>query len=345
MITGSLTERRQSSSRETAIPAPVFIVAVPRSGSTMLRLMLNAHPLILSGRESPWLGGNYWVDGFDPDVSVRALYRRLLSSADADDMPVEELRQICREFVMRIARTKLERSGKLLWIEKTPDNIVQVGFLRELFPQARFIRLIRDGRDVALSTIRAAWPTLNYFVEGIQENHRFIHARIALNRRVLFRLPRTVQEVVTRARSEPARNEQPLPIMYPIANTYYNALYRWHKWNEVYEGWRGDVRAPELTLKYEDLLLDPRGTFVRLFQFLNVPMHERVFDYSVHRSEDHRGDIGLRSALQFSSMDPRNVYKWRRDLTRRQRRTTARHFDKALALRGYDRTDSAMSCP
>ena len=55
---------------------PVFLVGVPRSGTTMLRLILDSHPCVFSTIEFPWIGGNYLSDGYGPEASVRCLYRR-----------------------------------------------------------------------------------------------------------------------------------------------------------------------------------------------------------------------------------------------------------------------------
>ena len=47
--------------------------------------------------------------------------------------------------------------GKLRWAEKTPNNVMQMLALGDLFPEARFIHILRDGRDVACSLIRMEW--------------------------------------------------------------------------------------------------------------------------------------------------------------------------------------------
>ena len=50
--------------------------------------------------------------------------------------------------------------GKSLYGDKTPDHVLQIPELAELFPEARFIHLIRDGRDVALANLDVPWgPT------------------------------------------------------------------------------------------------------------------------------------------------------------------------------------------
>ncbi len=49
--------------------------------------------------------------------------------------------------------------GKKRWVEKTPSNIMHMERLLTLFPGAKFIHVIRDGRDVAISRRKLGWTT------------------------------------------------------------------------------------------------------------------------------------------------------------------------------------------
>ncbi len=119
----------------------VFILGCGRSGTTLLRAMLSRHPRLWGGPES-WIFVQpiepktlAWKFGVD-ESAVRAL---LASSPTAV--------QFAGKFFDQCAHT----AGKERWIEKTPRHVQCLAYLLSSFPRARFIHMIRDGRDVACS--------------------------------------------------------------------------------------------------------------------------------------------------------------------------------------------------
>ncbi|MDQ6764545.1 MAG: sulfotransferase, partial [Verrucomicrobiota bacterium] len=141
-------------------PPAAFIVGVPRSGTTLLRMMLDSHPEMAIPPETHFyyevlklaehgaatradfftlLTGFFsWADfGIEPEIFREAL-SALEPFAIADGL---------RAFHMLYA----QRFGKRRWGEKTPDYGNVMREIAGLLPEARFIHLIRDGRDVALS--------------------------------------------------------------------------------------------------------------------------------------------------------------------------------------------------
>jgi hypothetical protein len=132
----------------TPAPAP-FVVGVGRSGTTLLRLMLDAHPELAIGPETQFvpdlihvddpveaiIGSRTWDDfRLDPDEFARR----------ASD---QELAGVLRSFYSLYA----ESQGKSRWGEKTPGYVKNMDSIATVLPEARFIHLLRDGRDVALS--------------------------------------------------------------------------------------------------------------------------------------------------------------------------------------------------
>ncbi len=140
---------------------PVFIVGVPRSGTTLLRVVLDSHPNLAVGPECPWISGNY-----GQVVSFRHLYESLISHKSG---PIQNFNYIDEKVVAAslgkaigdILQVYAESNGKQRWIEKTPDNIAFIPFLKTVFPKAKYIHIIRDGRDVAVSSYQARhqWGT------------------------------------------------------------------------------------------------------------------------------------------------------------------------------------------
>ncbi|MET0220346.1 MAG: sulfotransferase [Tardiphaga sp.] len=156
-------------SRRPRLPPPFpIIVGVPRSGTTLLRLMLDAHPQLALPPETGFLAS--------PDILAAKADRlraaRLLTSfppeapawgdfgidaADfvhaAEALPGDAgLAEVLRLFYAQYARQQRKpRSG-----DKTPLYLGLMTTVASVLPEARFIHIVRDGRDVALSW-RETW--------------------------------------------------------------------------------------------------------------------------------------------------------------------------------------------
>lgn len=140
-------------------PAP-FIVGVGRSGTTLLRLMLDAHPDLAIPSETMFL----------KDVAAAATRRRFLEVVTGAEtwpnmaMTKRDLRRAVTgldsfsraEAVRCFYRLYAKSHGKTRWGDKTPYYRVSMRAIAALLPEAHFIHVIRDGRDSALS-YRGLW--------------------------------------------------------------------------------------------------------------------------------------------------------------------------------------------
>jgi protein-tyrosine sulfotransferase len=131
----------------------VVIGGAPRSGTTLLRTLLGRHPMLASG----------------PETTV--FLRRISSPATVGErlglnsVQIEQWQRETRsqtEFIERVHRSILERSGKAIWVEKTPKNVGRFNFVRRRFPQAKLVHIIRDGRDVVCSLRRTPFAKLDH---------------------------------------------------------------------------------------------------------------------------------------------------------------------------------------
>lgn len=148
----------QEVTARTEAGPPFFIIGSARSGTTLLRLMLNAHPEVAVPPESRFVVELYkGSDGGDATQLLAALagHKRF----EAWDLPIEAVREelgpatsVAYADIMRAAYRAYARvHGKRRWGDKTPRYVEHLPFLSKLFPDARFIHLVRDGRNVALS--------------------------------------------------------------------------------------------------------------------------------------------------------------------------------------------------
>jgi hypothetical protein len=143
-----------------------YIVGVERSGTTLTRAMLTSHPDLDITEEAP-----FRVDmslkharyeqpqGVDIEAFVSDLCRdRFFSYWGLSE---DEVRRLLRgtapptysDAMRAVFRHRAQVVGKTRYGDKTPSAVNFLPLLAQLFPEARFIHVIRDGRDVALSQV------------------------------------------------------------------------------------------------------------------------------------------------------------------------------------------------
>jgi hypothetical protein len=145
----------------------LFIVGSHRSGTTLLRRIVEAHSRIAVAPETQWLAEFYKKRvGLTSDGAVTPLLVvQLLADPKFHHMHVGpgELGRLLgpgepppyARFVGRIFDAYGRAQGKPLVGEKTPNHVRQIRVLHALWSQAKFVHLIRDGRDACLSVL--AW--------------------------------------------------------------------------------------------------------------------------------------------------------------------------------------------
>lgn len=149
----------------TETPNPfVFIVGCPRSGTTLLQRIADAHPRIAVIHEYRWLIRWYKKRvGLTPEglVTPRLVDQMLEDRKYTRRLKIEreQLEGLLRgadqlsysRFFSALFDLYGRARGKELVGEKNPEDVLELPTLHELWPQARFVHLMRDGRDVCLS--------------------------------------------------------------------------------------------------------------------------------------------------------------------------------------------------
>jgi hypothetical protein len=118
---------------------PIFLVGCQRSGTTMLRLVLDSHSRLSCGPETRFL----------PDL--RRLVDRDWERLSRFGFPREDWLRRIAEFFGGIHADYAASRGKVRWADKTPLYALSLDFVTEVFPDAQIVHLIRDGRDVVVS--------------------------------------------------------------------------------------------------------------------------------------------------------------------------------------------------
>lgn len=141
----------------------MFVVGAPRSGTTYLQNLLGAHSLIATSQEtdlfthylSTWLA--QWQQHMpeDPQQWLAQRHKGLPAVLTAADF-----NSLMRDCVERVQRSTLAlKPGARVFLDKNPQNVFYGQLILQLLPTARFVHIVRDGRDVVVSQVRAsrAW--------------------------------------------------------------------------------------------------------------------------------------------------------------------------------------------
>lgn len=153
-------------------PPVFFIVGRGKSGTSWLMRTLNAHPEILCRGEGRFFGRDWQRDDLKEtqvDVPPRSLYGAIHESEylrywvqrsvwSRNDDTEEHMAGIARAATEYFMRQKLAESGKRMVGDKTPlltpDAVREMS---EVYPGAKVIHIIRDGRDVTVSAVHHQW--------------------------------------------------------------------------------------------------------------------------------------------------------------------------------------------
>jgi len=153
------------STAESSTSPYVFVVGCPRSGTTLLQRMLDAHPMLAVANDTHFIpqavdkvrtgDENQLTPERIEFVRSYKRFSRLGIDGDAVDRAAGTAKTY-PEFVSALYSEMAQVHGKPLAGEKTPDYVRRIPLLHRLFPDARFVHIIRDGRDVALSALQWA---------------------------------------------------------------------------------------------------------------------------------------------------------------------------------------------
>ena len=135
------------------IERPIFIIGAERSGTTMLRLMLDHHPKISFLSEFEYAVEHVILTDRWPSLDL--YYRQLSTDRIFQSHGFTINRDLCyTALVDDFLRQKRDRDGKPMvgaTLHRGFDRVMRI------WPDARFVRIVRDGRDVARSCIGMGW--------------------------------------------------------------------------------------------------------------------------------------------------------------------------------------------
>ncbi|TAL86044.1 MAG: sulfotransferase family protein [Rhodanobacter sp.] len=123
-------------------PQPIFIIGMPRSGTTLLERVLSNHSKVTSAGE---------LNEFAMQLRWAADHASTLDDYIVQRLPDLDYAQIGRRY---LERTQWRARGKDFFVDKLPRNWMAAGMIRRALPQARILNLVRDPMDVCFSNYR-----------------------------------------------------------------------------------------------------------------------------------------------------------------------------------------------
>jgi len=281
--------------------APIFVVGIARSGTTLLSAMLSAHPRLDCGPESRFfarfrhLGTRERERLLDPLLWPRPAVD-FIASLRNQGHPITDLFGLSlpeigtyllgREpsvaaMLESLTVLHARRAGAARWIEKTPRHLLMTDTLRALWPDAAIVRIVRDPRDVALSLARV--PFAKESVVGnlvrIDEDDRASRERV-----------------------------------------------------------ESDPRA--MTLRYEDLVSEPERELRRLCAFLDEAYDPAMLDRRATAGSVAAEHEWWKESVA-GPLSTASVGRWQREMSADARRFAALHLAGYLRAHGYEGAEDA----
>ena len=219
---------------------PIFIIAAPRSGSTLLFETLMRHKQLWSLGDE----GHAWIEKYPNLRPVRGgvasnrLTREQLTDGLAEQLKLDMLQGMISAQGERVNVD----TGAIRLLEKTPKNCLRIPFIDSIYPDARYIYLYRDPKD-SISSIIEGWRHQRFVTYG---DVRMEHGRWC------FLRPPAWQNMLNRPLHE-------------------IAAFQWQTCQDIILDDLAAIEPSRWTIcAFDEFLSDPKGTISRLQNFCEL---------------------------------------------------------------------------
>jgi hypothetical protein len=317
---------------------PFFIVGEMRSGTSWLRRTLSAHPEIACGHEGSFFGRDYDREEIPVYAGPVSSFTRALAVSKElrvwHELPWnqwtygydEDLRNLTRLSIDYFLAKEVSRTGKRIVGDKSPQHTECLDEMHEVYPDARVIHIVRDGRDVAVSAMHHWWRLAKDREEGIFE---------------LTPEELEIRDEYLQDRGAFLASGRSMFIEVRLAQLARRWSYRIGKAHHEGTTLYGDRY---LEIRYEDLLRDTPNTLRRVFEFLHARRGDAVIERCIRASKFERA-----SNRRQGEEDPNSFFRkgvagdWRDVFTERDREIYGNLAGERLIEMGYEKPSAVGS--
>jgi tetratricopeptide (TPR) repeat protein len=173
----------------SSIPDPIFIVGLPRSGSTLLEQILSSHPLVEGTMELPDIIDMARAIGGRRVRGSTSKYPEALA-----DLSPDALRELGEQY---IENTKIQRKTDApFFIDKMPNNFAHIGLIHLILPRAKIIDARRHPLGCCVSGFKQHFARGQHFTYGLEDIGRYYHDYVELMAHFDAVLPGRVHRVI-----------------------------------------------------------------------------------------------------------------------------------------------------
>ena len=262
------------------IPTPLFVVGCARSGTSIFGEALAAHPDIA-----------YLFE-------LSPMWKRVVEEGDDHRLDASDVTaDIARESYERLAEEASKSDGTVL-VEKNPKHVLRLPFLNALFPWARFVHILRDGRDVVSSLMFR------------NRGERWGHLEIPGWRQLLARHP---------------------------DENHVRCAHQWRVAVETARGDGAQLGDRYLEVRYEDLVADPPSVVARTLDLVGLAVTGECQEFFSRIQDATAGSYHARKQVRhYVENHSRRIGRFEENLTAAQRSDVEGICGKLLAELGYD---------
>jgi len=281
---------------------PIFIIGNPRSGTTLLRLILSAHPNIYIAQEGGFLlflyekyknfaGEKGKILNFVEDLmQTKKIEYWDIVKEEIENYIIKNQPKNYSELGSMVYKYYGEKKypGKKRWGDKNNYYLNYIDTINEIYPESKFIHIIRDGRDVACS---------------YKDMSKIKNQKYAPN------LPNQIIEI-----AENWKNN------IETINASFNKINK----NRYIE------------IKYEDLVQDTKSTVKELCDFLNEAYDENMLNYNKINLDREPEDYSGWKSLVKQDITTKRIKRWEEELTSEEIEIFEKIAEKQLKKYNYE---------
>jgi len=156
------------SNKYLTIENAIFIIGCDRSGTTFLGSLIGAHSQCIVTPESQFKIDCYSKEeetSFDPKKAFKKIQNTKrfeiwdtdISFTETELSQINNYPDLILEIVNKYNINKQHKTTAKIWVDHTPINVEHVDLLKKIYPNAKFLHIIRDGRGVAASYKNVSW--------------------------------------------------------------------------------------------------------------------------------------------------------------------------------------------